>query len=145
MSADITIRQNRILAQLERSGRRVTSQRQAIIAAMLAHGGHPTTMDIYDALQQQHPSISQATVYNTITMLEELGILHRLELADDEHTHYDLDTDPHVNVVCRTCGRITDVHTDTLEALMGLVSARSGYDVSREGVVVYGVCATCAG
>jgi Fur family transcriptional regulator, peroxide stress response regulator len=135
---------NQLLARLEGGGRRVTPQRVAVCEALLAHGGHPTASEIWLRVRSAHPSISQATVYNTIAALEDLGLIKRMEIAGDEHTHYDLDVAPHVNAVCRRCGQIVDVYTDTLEALLGLVAARSGYGLDpREGVIVYGLCSEC--
>jgi Fur family peroxide stress response transcriptional regulator len=91
-----------------------------------------------------HPTISQATVYNTIAALEELRLVQRLEIVGDEHAHYDVRVEPHVNVVCTRCGRIADVHTDTLEALLGLVANRSGYQIAPDSsLIVYGTCAAC--
>jgi Fur family peroxide stress response transcriptional regulator len=135
---------NRLLAQLEASGRRVTTQRVAVCEALLAHGGHPTAAEVYQRVHAAHPLISQATVYNTLSALEELGLIRLLHLVGDDHAHYDLSVDPHVNAVCTSCGRITDIHTDTLEALLGLVATRSGYQLSpSEGVIVYGLCPAC--
>src|SRR5262249_31731877 len=128
----------------ERSDRRLTPQRVAVCEALLAHGGHPTAAEIYQLVRKAHPEISQATVYNTMTMLEELRLIRTLHLIGDDHAHYDLGVEPHVNAVCTRCGRITDIHTDTLEALLGLVAARSGYRLSPgEGVIVYGLCPSC--
>ena len=136
---------NRLLNQLEASGRRVTAQRIAVCEALLAHGGHPTPAEAYQRVHEAHPSISQATVYNTLTVLEELGLIRLLHILGDDHAHYDLGVEPHVNAVCTRCGRIADIHTDTLEALLGLVAARSGYLLSQgEGVIVYGLCPDCA-
>ena len=136
---------NRLLARLEAGGRRVTAQRIAVCEALLAHGGHPTAAEAYQRVQAAHPAISQATVYNTLTVLEELKLIRLLHIVGDDHAHYDLGVDPHVNAVCTRCGRITDIHTDTLEALLGLVATRSGYQLSQgEGVIVYGLCADCA-
>ena len=133
-----------LLLQLEAGGRRVTPQRAAVCEALLGHGGHPTVAEIWEMVHAAHPSISQATVYNTIAALEELALIRRLDIAGDEHTHYDLDVAPHVNAFCRRCGRVADVYTDTLEALLGLVAVRSGYDLDpREGLIVYGLCAEC--
>lgn len=128
---------------IEASGRRCTPQRQAVCTALLGHGGHPSPAEVYNCVHQSDPSISQATVYNTVALLEELGLIRKLDLAEREHTHYDVITHAHVNVVCRQCGRITDVHTDALDALLGLVSARSGYAVQSGGVTMYGLCAQC--
>jgi Fe2+ or Zn2+ uptake regulation protein len=133
-----------LLSKIEAAGRKVTPQRVAVCKALLAHGGHPTAGQIWDVIHKSHPSISQATVYNTIAALEELRLIKRLEIAGDEHTHYDLDLAPHVNAVCKRCGRIDDVYTDTLEALLGLVAARSGYALDpRTGMIVYGLCGAC--
>jgi len=135
---------NRLLGQLEASGRRVTTQRIAVCEALLAHGGHPTAAEVYQRVHAAHPAISQATVYNTLSVLEELNLIHLLHLVSDDHAHYDLGVEPHVNAVCTRCGRITDIHTDTLEALLGLVAMRSGYQLSpSEGVIVYGLCSEC--
>jgi Fur family transcriptional regulator, peroxide stress response regulator len=135
---------NRLLAQLEASGRRVTTQRIAVCEALLAHGGHPTASEVYQRVLATHPAISQATVYNTLSALEELSLIRLLHIVGDDHAHYDLGVDPHVNAVCTCCGRITDIYTDTLEALLGLVATRSGYQLSpSEGVIVYGLCPDC--
>jgi Fur family peroxide stress response transcriptional regulator len=135
---------DRLLTKLAASGRRVTAQRRAVCEALLAHGGHPTTTEIWPRVKALHPAISQATVYNTIATLEELRLIRKLDIAGDEHAHYDLDVAPHVNAVCTRCGRISDVYTDTLEALLGLVAARAGYCFDpQEGVIVYGLCAEC--
>jgi Fur family peroxide stress response transcriptional regulator len=134
-----------LLAQLEASGRRVTHQRAAVCEALLAHGGHPTASEIWRRVQAAHPSVSQATVYNTLSALEELQLIRALHIVGDEHTHYDVRAQPHVNVVCTRCGQIADVQTDTLEALLGLVASRSGYRLNlRDGVIVYGLCPACA-
>jgi Fur family peroxide stress response transcriptional regulator len=136
---------NKLLSRLEMSDRRITPQRVAVCEALLAQGGHPTASEVYQRVQDAHPAISQATVYNTIAILEELGLIRTLHIVGDDHAHYDLCVEPHVNAVCTRCGRIADTHTDTLEALLGLVAARSGYQLSPgEGVIVYGLCPACA-
>lgn len=134
----------RLLDGLESAGRRVTSQRVAVCEALLDQHGHPTATAVWQRVHALHPSISQATVYNTLSALEELRLIRPLDIVGDEHTHYDLGVEPHVNAVCTSCGHIADVHTDTLEALLGLVAARSGYLLNpSDGVIVYGLCERC--
>ena len=135
---------NSLLTKLEARGKRVTAQRAAVCEALLSHGGHPTAGEIWQRVQALHPSISQATVYNTLAALEKLQLIRVLDIVGEDHTHYDVCVDPHVNVVCTRCGRIADVHTDTLEALLGLVAVRTGYQlVPQDGVIVYGLCPEC--
>ena len=137
---------NRLLAQLEAHGKRVTAQRAAVCEALVSANSHPTAHEIWQLVLRSHPSISQATVYNTLAALAELQLIRPLGILGDEHTHYDVCVEPHVNVVCTSCGRIADVHTDTLEALLGLVATRTRYRLApQEGVIVYGICPECAG
>ena len=135
---------NTMLARLEARGKRVTAQRAAVCEALLAHGGHPTAAELWVRVQALQPSVSQATLYNTLAALEELRLVRALDIVGEDHTHYDVCVDPHVNVVCTSCGQIADVHTDTLEALLGLVATRSGYRLApQDGVIVYGRCPAC--
>lgn len=133
-----------LLERLTLCDRRITPQRVAVCAAILAHNGHPTPMEIRDLVWQSNRSISQATIYNTIAMLEEFKLIRKLDIAGSEHTHYDLNVAPHINIVCKQCGRINDVHTDMIEALFGFVAARSNYEIDTgAGLIVYGICTEC--
>jgi Fur family peroxide stress response transcriptional regulator len=141
---DVKQQLNRLLTQLESAGRRITPQRITVCEALLAHGSHPTVTQVWQHVHETHPSISQATVYNTITMLEELRLVQKLEITGDEHAHYDVNIEPHVNAFCTRCGQISDVFTDTLEALLVLVAHRSHYQLAPgSGVIVYGICGVC--
>ena len=133
-----------LLNQLEASGKRATPQRYAVCQALVEQGGHPTVADVFERVRGTFPMISQATVYNTIDTLKELGLVHQLEIANDEHTHYDLDLQPHINVVCTECGHIHDVHSHVIDALLAEVQRSSGYQLSQQNaLVVYGVCPEC--
>jgi Fur family peroxide stress response transcriptional regulator len=133
-----------LLHELESAGKRATPQRYAVCQALVEHGGHPTVAEIFERVRDIFPMISQATVYNTIDTLEELGLIHRLDITNHEHTHYDLDQHTHVNVVCTQCGRITDVQTEALDGLLQQASQHTSYDIERStGLVLYGTCPEC--
>jgi Fur family peroxide stress response transcriptional regulator len=133
-----------LLNQLEAAGKRSTPQRYAVCQALVEHGEHPTVAEVFERVRGTFPMISQATVYNTIDTLTELGLIHKLEIANDEHTHYDLDLTPHINMVCPRCGRITDVHNETVDTLLGEVQHSSGHRLCRPfALVLYGVCPEC--
>ena len=104
-----------LLGGLGQAGRRATPQRQAICAALVEHGGHPSAAAIFERVRAQFPMISQATVYNTLETLRELGLVVQLDVGSAEHARYDLQTQPHLNIVCTRCGAIADLHTDTLD------------------------------
>lgn len=133
-----------LLGQLEAAGKRSTPQRHAVCQALVEHGGHPTVADVFERVRTIFPMISQATVYNTIDTLQELGLVQQLDVVNHEHTHYDLDLTPHINLVCTRCGTIIDLHTDTLDALLAQVSQRSGYQIDpHSALLVYGLCPAC--
>lgn len=134
-----------LLESLERAGKRRTAQRSAICEILAAHPGHPTVTDVYNEVRRTFPMISQATVYNTIDTLRELGLIARLDIANHDHTHYEIDTRPHVNVVCRYCENIADVRTDSVDVLFRHAAENSGFEIDRDGgVIVYGVCPNCS-
>ncbi len=134
-------RAQRLLQELERHGYRTTPQREAVCQALAYHGGHPSAAEIVEAVRPQ--GIGQATVYNTITALEKLGVIQAMPLNTDEHTRYDLDTTPHVNVVCSTCGAILDCHAPQLDLLLAQLASQVGTSFESANVVVYGRCQQC--
>jgi Fur family peroxide stress response transcriptional regulator len=133
-----------LLSQLEAAGKRSTPQRVAVCRALVEHGGHPTVAEVFDRVRAIFPMMSQATVYNTIDTLESLGLVHRLDIANSEHTHYDLDPTPHINMVCSGCGSIVDLHIDGLDAFLAQVSSASSYAIDTQtALVLYGCCPQC--
>jgi Fur family peroxide stress response transcriptional regulator len=143
MSSRATI--DHLLACLDSAGKRSTPQRYAVCRALVEHGGHPTVADVFERVRVEFPMISQATVYNTVDTLRDLGLLRPLDTVTHEHTHYDLDPTPHVNLVCTSCGAISDIHTAELESLLINVGQRSGYQIDRgAGLLAYGSCPRCS-
>ena len=134
-------RARRLLRELEHHGYRPTPQREAVCWALARHGGHPTVAEIFEAVKSH--GIGQATVYNTITALEKLGVIQALPLTTDEHTRYDLDTTPHVNIVCSGCGVIIDCHAPQLDLLLAQIATQAGAAFESANVVVYGRCGNC--
>ena len=133
-----------LMKRLEQAGKRRTAQRSAICQAMVEYEGHPTVAELYENVRERFPMISQATVYNTVDTLRELGLITRLDIAHHDHTHYDLNPATHVNVACRYCGAIADVHTPSVAHLITEVGTACGYDIQPEaGLIMYGICPKC--
>jgi Fur family peroxide stress response transcriptional regulator len=141
------IRNNRdvasLLRGLEAHGYKLTEQRVAVCDALVAHGGHPTAAEVYALLHESFPSISLATVYNTLAALEEHGLIQPMPLATDEHKRYDLDLEPHVNIVCQHCSNIVDAYSPSLVPMLRSVAEDAGATFETANIVVYGRCAAC--
>lgn len=132
-----------VVERLKAAGLRLTPQRVAIYRALVGTDSHPTARQLYDQLRPELPSLSQATVYNTLQALVEEGLVHEIGDAGDGAVHYDADLAPHVNLICTRCHRIDDFHADLLAQADDLVAAESGYQLQGARLVYYGLCPAC--
>ncbi len=132
-----------LLDQLRAAGLRATPQRMAVFETLVETPQHPTAHQLYEQVRLKQPSISQATVYNTLQALVTRGLIHNIGEAGDGANHYDGAADPHVNLICTRCSRIEDFHDETLQAVADQVSARAGYKLDGAHVVYYGLCPQC--
>src|SRR5688572_14341178 len=125
---DSGVRQ-RIYDFLEANGLRKTTQRDAIIEAAFGTNEHYTAEDLLTMAKKVDPSVSRATVYRTLPLLVESGVLREMDFGRD-HKFYDpnyIDHPNHNHLICLDCGKIVefeDVHIDTLEVC---ITRRLGY------------------
>jgi Fur family transcriptional regulator, peroxide stress response regulator len=132
------------LAQaLRQEGLRLTPQRLAICRLLAETSEHPTAQMIYERLRLEFPSLSLATVYNTLETLVTLGVINALGSAGDDAMHYDADTSPHVNLACTSCHRVIDLSSEHVNDLADEVVAKSGYQLLGARVLYYGLCPAC--
>ena len=142
-SRDVQAIESRLLEALRQGGFRLTIQRRAICRYLAETTAHPTAQQIYADLKPRYPSLSLATVYNTLEALVELGAIHALGDAGDNATHYDADTTPHLNLACVRCHRVIDIPSTQLAALEEEAQRRTGYRLLGARVVYYGLCPDC--
>jgi Fur family peroxide stress response transcriptional regulator len=128
---------------LQQAGMRLTQQRLAICNLLAETEEHPTAHMIYEQLRPEFPTLSLATVYNTLDVLIELGLVNSLGSAGDEAIHYDADTSPHVNLACTSCHRVIDLPSEHVHALENEVATQSGYKIMGARVLYYGLCPDC--
>ena len=128
---------------LQQAGMRITPQRTAICELLTVSEEHPTAAMIYDDLKPRFPSMSLATVYNTLDALVEIGAINVLGQAGDDTVHYDADTEPHVNLACLSCNKIIDIPSEHVSHLDAEITAASGYKLLGARVLYYGLCPDC--
>lgn len=134
--------ENRLEVGLRRAGAKMTAQRLAICEYLDANTSHPTAADVYEALRGRFPTMSLATVYNTLGLLVDLDLIHEVATAPDGSTRYDPDNEPHLNLICTNCHRIIDVDELDMSQLTRL-SAAHGFQIADISVAVHGLCLTC--
>jgi Fur family transcriptional regulator, peroxide stress response regulator len=138
-----TDRAQQLIEALRTTGHRITPQRVAVCRVLAQSKDHPTALAIHSEVSDRFPGISQATVYNTLTVLRDLGEIVEVGLGQDR-THYEPDPTPHVNLICLGCGAIRDLEDETVRSLSASLSERHGLEMKAARLDIYGFCTTCA-
>ena len=126
----------------QESGLAVTHQRQVIFDT-LADMHHPSAEEVFDQVKRAIPSISHATVYNTLHTFVQHGIVR--ELSPHHGTlRVDIVSDPHHHLICTHCKTVMDVEQQTLTPIQLLGKLPEGFRVERVAVEIQGLCAKCA-
>jgi Fe2+ or Zn2+ uptake regulation protein len=100
--------ERRFIKRLREKGYKLTSQRLEIISLLARDRTHPGAGDIFRKVRKQVPRISMSTVYYTLDMLKKEGLLRELEFYDRDN-RYDITVTDHVNLICKKCGKISDL------------------------------------
>jgi Fe2+ or Zn2+ uptake regulation protein len=139
-----------MLRDLQRAGLKLTPQRIAIVRLFAGADTHPTAQDLFERLQPSFPSMSFATVYNTLDALARAGLagIMRLPGKRGDAARFDPNTEPHHHAVCDGCGAVVDIAAGTLApssaAVRKLRSAAPGFSVRAIERVYRGLCGRCA-
>ena len=139
----IHARYEAMLQALRRANYRITPQRMAVCQFLAETRSHPTPSEIYHAVKEQFPTISRATVYNTVAVLKELGEIIELPSGGSAGVRYETDITPHVNLTCMRCGRIFDVALEDLDSILHEIDARTQFKVTSFHIEGYGICPDC--
>jgi Fur family peroxide stress response transcriptional regulator len=128
---------------LREAGLRATPQRLAILREVLGRN-HPTAGEIFEAVRHEFPTMGLGTVYATLNIMSDRGLLSVLPVADA--VRFDANVQPHANLICNHCGSIVDFDDcdDVLAQLRERTSTGAGFAFSAERLDLYGTCAQCA-
>lgn len=124
-------------------GFKLTPQRLAIIKYLEGNTSHPTAEDILINTRKNYPTISFATVYNTVQTLKERGEIAEITI-DPAKKHFDPNTTPHHHIICEKCKGVADVFADYSTALKLPDEVLSGYTITGNHVDFFGICAKCS-
>ena len=121
---------------------RLTPQRVELVRLIAASEGHPSAAQLYERISAQFPTMSQATVYKTLSLLKETNQVFEVDLRDE--SHYDGNRPhPHPHLVCMQCNKIVDGDLDIDHASISKLEEASGYQIVRSQIVFYGLCPDC--
>lgn len=123
---------------LRAAGVRVTRPRRTILQIIETCEDHPDATEIYRRALKLDRSISLATVYRTMKMLEDVGAIHRHVFDSGPARFENAALEHHDHLVDLDNGQLIEFHSDRLEALQEEIAARLGYSIERHQLVLYG-------
>ena len=139
-------KQTVMLAELRKLGLKLTSQRVAVVREIADDCSHPTAQELFERLQPHMPTMSFATVYNTLDALVSAGLCTPRTLSPGA-TRFDPNTAPHHHAVCDGCGLVIDLPIDKTDADRSSrarpAHVPQGFPVRTVEQVVRGSCAAC--
>ncbi len=128
-------------ATLRERGLRMTPQRQLVLDAV-RELGHATPEQICARVQATAPAVNITTIYRTLDLLEELGLVRHTHLGHGAPT-YSEQEHQHVHLVCHSCGEVTEAPTDLMDGLAERLRTESGFALDAGHVALSGTCRNC--
>jgi Fur family peroxide stress response transcriptional regulator len=122
--------------------RALTPQRRAVLQAVAESDEHPTAGEIFEAARKSLPSISFATVYNSLKYLTEAGLVREMNFGKGS-SRYDRVTSRHDHAVCSRCGRLVDFDLPETTKLVKAAARRSRFKPESVHLTLVGVCPGC--
>lgn len=132
-----------MLELLRSRGLRMTPQRRAIVTEIMAVSGHISPPEVARRVRQRVPGVNPSTVYRTLDLLEDLGILSHSHLESGAEYHRRSEAQ-HVHLICSRCHRAESLSMEEAEQLRELVARRHGFRADLTHFAISGLCAGCA-
>ena len=128
---------------LREKGYRLTPQRQLVLEAVTTLG-HATVEDVLGEVRRTASGVNITTVYRTLELLEEIGLVTHVHLQHGSPTYHATDVgSEHVHLVCRGCNRVIEAPVDIAQPVVREASRRHGFTVDVTHLAVFGLCREC--
>ena len=128
-----------ILERCEANNLRMTDQRRVIARVLQSASGHPDVEELYALINDVDSSISLATVYRTVKLFEESGILAKRDFGDGRARYETADRDHHDHLIDLTTGKVIEFVDPEIEALQEKIADKLGYRLKGHRMELYGV------
>ena len=129
-------------ARLRGRGYRLTPQRELILAAVESLG-HATPDEVLAEVRRHSSAVNASTVYRTLEVLEELGLVRHAHLSDRAPTYHSVSDHEHFHIVCRNCRKVVSVDPHMLDDLSAGLRSTHGFVVDVGHLTVFGHCEDC--
>lgn len=120
------------------AGLKMTEPRRAILNILAHANDHPSVEEVYVRVKEKDSSISMATVYRTLGLLDELGLVFRHEFTDSQHARYEVNDSHHHHLIDLDTGKVVEFQNDEIEKLKQKIARDLGYDLIECRLELYG-------
>ena len=132
---------------LKEKGYKFTNQRQVVYDVVIENEGkHLNSQEIYELVREKYPEIGVATVYRTLALLEEVGMIYGVDF-EDGYRRYEISKEDeehrHHHLICLGCGTIREVEEDLLGSIEEIIFKNHNFKVKNHRVKFYGYCDKC--
>jgi Fur family transcriptional regulator, ferric uptake regulator len=130
---------------LRKKGLKDTSQREEVLGYLSQADRHLAPEELFEALRKKDPKIGRATVFRTLKLLEECGLVSKVTFPDG-HARYERahGRHHHDHMICVDCQDVIEFESDEIEALQNLVVKRHGFHLLWHRHELFGRCRRCA-
>jgi Fur family ferric uptake transcriptional regulator len=132
-----------LAARLRAAGQRVTPQRLMILGAFAGPGEHLTADEVYARVGPLAPAVNRSTVYRTLELFRDLGLITETDLGGGVRHFELLDDGRHHHLICRDCGQMLVLDDELVEPLREEIRVRYGFAANVDHLALFGLCAYC--
>ena len=132
-----------IIERLARQGHRPTTPRQAIIELVAPRRDHFSAQEVWDEVRGRHRGIGRATVFRTLDLLAELGVLNRIHTDDGCNRYTVCETTHHHHLMCVECGAVASLEAADIEQQIRRMAGAAGFELLTHHLELVGRCANC--
>ncbi len=129
---------------LREKGLKLTNPRRIILEAVFANHGHFDIETLYDQIRSEHKGVSRATIYRTVPLLVEAGLIKKPLRQDskDQYEHSYRHRD-HLHLICSECGKIIEASSKQIEKQLQQIAEKYEFEIDEKNITVDGLCKIC--
>jgi len=132
-----------IVSAFEHAGYRLTAPRRALAGLIATRAGHFTAEELLGESRQRRLGVTRATIFRSLDVLADLGVVERLDLPSGEHAFVACEPAHHHHIVCSSCGQSTGVDDHGLERVAQAIGRSTGYRIDTHRLELFGLCPAC--
>ncbi|MBN2461546.1 MAG: transcriptional repressor [Candidatus Cloacimonetes bacterium] len=129
---------------LKKRSLKLTRTRRLILEAVFRNHDHFDVDTLYDQIKTRHQNVSRATIYRTLPLLVQAGLLKQsLRCQDKDHYEHIYGHERHLHFLCTRCGNIIEIESGGIEKIIRVMAEEKDFKIMEYNIVMRGICANC--